>query len=361
VEELARLDLNTVKAAGLLDAGSEMLVTLTSGDSQTPLPVTVRRKDTTTLLLSWVWAGRTFELSIQLTRIKRRFGFAPAFVCPETGDRCLSLYYLDGRFASRRALGLAYTSQLQSPEERLHARAEQLIERIEGSADRGAARGANRLRLLGQLRGLLPQLVASGSSAAGALRVLDIEDWRDRARRARQRPTPSASPMLCRVALQAGRRLSPKWGSQEMVARINQAFGAASPPNVRPIRRAPAILEQHAELDVRAFRRKAGYGTGQKLAWPIAGEPSGLVVMGCLDGGGGGGERLLLARLDPDRKVTPLQAIAMQHGKYAGDVFFVCPVSGASRRKLYYRGGYFASASAQRLIRASQRSPQGAG
>lgn len=73
------------------------------------------------------------------------------FVCPVTADRCEVLYYAGGRFASRNAHRLSYTTQNLTDLSRARRKVAKLVARLDGEAGYRRPRGRRRLAVIEKL------------------------------------------------------------------------------------------------------------------------------------------------------------------------------------------------------------------
>lgn len=69
------------------------------------------------------------------------------FICPVTGDRAEILYYVHGRFASRKAQGLSYVVQSMDPFAAARKKAAKLRRRMTGGEGVPRSRGRNRYNI----------------------------------------------------------------------------------------------------------------------------------------------------------------------------------------------------------------------
>jgi hypothetical protein len=74
------------------------------------------------------------------------------FICPATGERCEVLYYLAGRFGSRRFHRLSYTVQNVNELSRARRTVAKLRSRLKGQCNFPRPRGRNRIGVIERLR-----------------------------------------------------------------------------------------------------------------------------------------------------------------------------------------------------------------
>jgi hypothetical protein len=90
---------------------------------------------------------------VDIEAVKSAFGgWRCYFICPITARRCEVLYYAGGRFASRKAQRLTYTTQNMTDLSRIRRRAAKLRGRLRGSGGQPRPRGSNRIELAEKAR-----------------------------------------------------------------------------------------------------------------------------------------------------------------------------------------------------------------
>lgn len=278
---------------------------------------------------------------IPLAWAKMHFGEAPLFA-PEDGPRCTSLHLAEGRFVSRRTLGLAYLSQRMDREERHDLRLAKITERLAGAQGRRGVRGAVRTRLVNELKSkterLSPEAWEQVDAAAATLRA-----------KRRRRPLKGDPPQSTRWALLRGRVNEPRLTSAEVLRRLSASWlekpASIRPSGLSPSSSAVAPRSDHPELDLRVLRPRPGRARGHKLVWGDGDDRR--TALAALFGEGAACR--LLIEIWSAGAVTARQEVATARGRRPGDLFLVCPVTGGRVLKLHLREGRFASAQAQRL------------
>ena len=351
--ERPKVPIRLLKREGVLSAvGNKVVIT------SDWLSVLVMSISPTNALFFWKDHDRDRDQLVTLTSVPRRFGAQVAFQCPISGKPCFELYYSRRGFASAGGLGILQASQRGSRIARGQAKLDGTTARLLGLEGFGRARGQNRERLIAKaLEVPLATRIVPGLDTIA-------HEQEQRARRRAQAPHRSkrkTSAYSTEAALARGATEAPSTGRntpQQLIAYIRtRAFQDSDPEAVRS--RPPKLLEQVAALDARELSRQwTGKPSWQGvLMWPpevMEGAEKFVIVadlsdpetasVGLRGFGSDGQARLHLLNVAPAGPNKPTSWV------------FICPILGSRHDVLFLRDGLFASARAQRLVHASQRS-----
>jgi hypothetical protein len=110
-------------------------------------------EDGGTMTVSATMPGLDVEQRISIALVPAPLGGHRCyFICPVRGDRCEVLYYLNGRFACRRAQRLAYKVQSIGELSRTKRKANKLKARLTGAMGFARRRGSKRIEAVEKLR-----------------------------------------------------------------------------------------------------------------------------------------------------------------------------------------------------------------
>ena len=105
-------------------------------------PVQILRNSAFSIELSWPYGRGRSRQKIGLEWSRLKLGALSWFLCPVTHKSCRTLYFKDGRFASRAGHRIRYATQKMGPGERQIRKDAKFVEKLEGSLKRGPALGA---------------------------------------------------------------------------------------------------------------------------------------------------------------------------------------------------------------------------
>lgn len=298
--------------------------------------------------------GRTvLEQAFQVKCVQNNFGQRYFFRCNHTGRPVSTLYLEGGRLRSRHVLQRPYTSRAGRPErEQLEAR--RLCARLAGVDGRGPAREPGKSRIVTRLL----ELQDRGAYLTKAASVI----------MARHLVTPSKPPSKRRAApekvstkaaaVRQRRKLyvSPSTiiaGALDLVQVTRKRVPAS--PRGKTLDAANDFVDRHPRLALGELTRMMPpdpeHLWAEAFLWDVDGVPLWCTV--CVDRKPGRWFAVVRFSFGDDAEV---QVVEIVHGAQRNPKpYFLCPVSGARTETLYFRGGRFASAAAQRLIHRSQR------
>lgn len=157
VEDALALDIRILRRLGVARSGECVIDTLrwSIGGLEAPsvrLRIDLSDIDRCDMRIDGDMLDEIVHQHITIDAVPSGFGgHRHYFICPVAGTRCEVLSYVDGRFASRRAHGLAYASQSQDDLGRAHRRMAKVECRLNGSTVLRNPRGAHRRQLVENL------------------------------------------------------------------------------------------------------------------------------------------------------------------------------------------------------------------
>lgn len=288
---------------------------------------------------------------VQLQWVRVGYGRRPYLICPLSGRRRLTLYFHIA-FASAEALGLTRESRTGGRVVRSRAVANKAKARLLGSDGLPPARGRARKIAARKLKesGLRSQLAAAA--------LLEVERIEQAHLRRRYRHHGAIGVYSTAAALQAGARAHPSLTSHAIVAHLAGRIG--EPPTELGCSGSHRVglIPDYPALDVRVLEKiwqmdeQGRWGVA--LVWPDGSQaPLTVYLMASFDVLD---RPALFLEMEVNGKVLK-QTIELEPSRPRTPKrwFMRCPVTQARTELLYFRGGCFASAKAQRLVHPSQR------
>ena len=293
---------------------------------------------------------------IELDYAKLKFGYRRYFLCPLTQKRASEIHLVDGKFGCRQAHA-RLSAKNGSPAQRIEMRIDRWRAQLLGVKGYARARGQTRTRIIEKLRPI-PLILD---------RFPELEPvfYEERCRalgeaRRKARASARADALSMASALSAGRPLKIAEALKEHSRVPAEMWLESTPkPSGNLLEAAPAVLEAHAALDVRAL---AAVGLGRTkleahgLLWLLADGTEIARAVLVVDFREGVQPFLALRSLSTQDGDVPAQIIRLAPSATTGRWFLECPILGKRCDILYLRGHCFASAKANRLVHRSQRS-----
>ena len=291
------------------------------------------------------------------------------FVCPMTGRHVRTLYFVKGRFCSRHAYRIPYSTQVDCKLDRLLNRGDEITLQLVGAGGRGPARGRRRARLIAELK-RLEKLWLLDDEQDDLIHRHDLQHGLARAIRDeinRRRRGQSGREATIAPGYTAAGYISP-WKIAAMVDCVSKA--PLDPPGcdlvdgrARPwpgLALPRAALEDHLVVDLRVVQRSRLIRSGETTYWAMAQAPS-----------EGGGMLYLAANLrDRDHPHLLARFIGEADGERLDTrqaIGLISPLPGGRNRWLFLdpgggracevlalRCGLLASRQAQHLVNRSQ-------
>lgn len=293
--------------------------------------------------------------SIKIDYEERGATYKPYFICPILGVRCTYIIFLYGLWASRRAHGLR--TRNGTSEQRRRAKLLRLREEILDLDRRKGAHSRKKSECLKKVR----QYLSSGNLLPDAWRGLgpifheDAQEQRRAQRNSMRSRHPEELSLAHAIERGCNAHASVELGMHLANRRRNTVAGAieatiAAPRAVRP-------QENHVMLDLGPLRSRGWLRAGRMSSW----------ILDWPDLVPNADRVLLVADLTTKNHFICLEFISAQGFRVASQtielrerpsmlnrLFLACPIKRTFHDKLYFRDGFFASPSAQRLKSASQ-------
>ena len=156
VEDVLALDIRVLRRVGALRTGECVITPVYWSNraleaSSARLRIDLSGQDGGTMSITGSMPDGTITERVGLEVVPAPLGGHRCyFICPPTGERCEVLYYLGGRFASRKAQRLSYAVQSMADLSRARRKAAKLRLRLRGDGNLPRPRGRNRIDLVEQ-------------------------------------------------------------------------------------------------------------------------------------------------------------------------------------------------------------------
>lgn len=351
-EKRPRISIRLLKREGILARPFGDVVIDTAG-----LDVRVTVMCDSYALFAWKDEGRLWEQEVTLCDIPLRFGKRRAFECRALLQPCFDLYLTRYGWVSAKGGGLLRASNRSGRIGRQLVRLDRIRARLLGLDGTPKARGANRTRLLAELRSIpfgtwhIPEAEFMVADYDHAKRLEAAKPYRSRR---------ATSPRSTEAALEAGLS-DPFLGSDSTMAPFLLKEAASSHPsqldNDALSKRPLKVLESTAALDARVLskllsRDRPWCGT---LIWPAPAMEGATRFVLVADLKDRHDPRLAIKRTGPAGSSWQILRVQRASDYKPNNLVFICPVLGTRHDVMFLRDGFFASPKAQRLIHRSQR------
>ena len=381
LEDLPRLSIADLRAAGALPFGKYFMVRVYAARLNTPTRVDEFivdiDADSSTIAATHARYGEYSKTEIRIVYKKCGRVGTYFFVCPLTDKTVRDIYLIDGRFCSRHAYISRYATQVESKIQRLMTHKGKLVRQIRGDGYPPAT-GKRLARLVADLKSMAEfELLTPDDDhliyrydaeddedeerdALNALRRL-IEADLTRRKRAAARAGLTPTDLAIKACEPGADYISP-WhasaainnGFEPLVARLDERLWG-EPREPWPGLALPrAVAEDHPSLDLRVINRRGLLHGGELEAWTmrmtLSGPDPTLVYAGA-DLSGNNLAHLRLAWREGQKPFR--QVIGLLEGRNGRWVFWD---PGADRPcdVIFYRQGCFASRQSQHLVNRSQ-------
>lgn len=351
-EERPRVSIRLLKREGILTKPFGDVVINTAG-----VDVRVTVMCDSYALFAWKDEGRLREQEVTLCDISLRFGSRRAFQCRASLQPCFDLYLTRYGWVSAKGGGLQRAGNRSGRIGRRLVRLDRIRSRLLGLDGTPKARGANRTRLLAELRGIpfgtwhIPEAEFMVFDHDQAKRLEAAKPFRSRR---------ANSPHSTEAALAAGSS-DPFLGSDSAMASLlleRAASSELSQLDTDSLSRRPLkVLETSAALDARVLSKLLPRDRPwcRTLIWPPSAMEGATRFVLAADLTDRSAPRLAIKRTGPTGSAWQSVNVRRSSDYKPNNLVFVCPVLGTRHDVLFLRDGFFASPKAQRLVHRSQR------